>query len=433
MKEFDVIIVGAGPAGLAAAKQLDSKLNLAIIEKGKSLEERTSITSGFGGSGLFSDGKLIISDSIGGNLKDYTKNPYKYIELASQLCGIKKEEYSWYPKNVDTNLIDTASKYGLELIPSNVVHLGTDGSRKLIKNLYQELNQKCKIYINSEVIGIYQEKQTSFYVSFSRNCIKSKYLILAPGREGSKWLSQVLRDFKIKVEGNKVDLGIRLELPTKIVSELLEFNRDFKIKYYTKEFNDLVRTFCVCKDGEVVKEEFDNLSISNGQSYKIGKTKNTNFALLVSIPFSHPISPNNYGHSIVELANDISPGIIIQRFGDLIDGKRSTEDRIKNNGIKPTLNAYPGDLSLVLPYRYLTDIKEMILQLDAIAPGIASRNTLMYGVEAKFYSNILQLNEMETIIPNLFCCGDGAGVSRGIIQAMASGITAAEVINGREN
>jgi len=223
-----------------------------------------------------------------------------------------------------------------------------------------------------------------------------------------------------------------MEVPDAVAQELVAFSHDFKIHYYTKCFDDMVRTFCVCPHGEVVREQFDDLTTCNGHSFKKGKTNTTNFALLVSIPFGSPIRPNEFGRSIVSLANNIAEGgVIVQRLGDLLDGRRSTKDRIAKSVVKPTLDAFPGDLSLVLPYRYLCDLTEMIRTMDKIAPGMMSPSNLLYGIEVKFYSNVIELKDMETSIPNLFCVGDGSGVSRGIIQAVASGIIAGDAINER--
>ena len=331
-------------------------------------------------------------------------------------------------------LVDKAAIEGMELLATNTVHLGTDGSRRFTERMYDEISQKCDIELETKVLRIERtDDGFKLNVKGKELDLTAKYVVLAPGREGSKWLNSILSNMGIKVGGNKVDLGIRMEVPAAVVAHLVAFSRDFKIHYHTKAFDDMVRTFCVCSHGEVVREKFDDLITCNGHSFKEGTTNNTNFALLVSIPFGSPISPNEYGRSIVSLANNIAKdGVIVQRLGDLFNGRRSTESRLKKSVVKPTLDAFAGDLSLVLPYRYLTDIKEMIEVMNKIAPGIMLEDNLLYGVEVKFYSNVIKLTNMESTIPNLFCVGDGSGVSRGIVQAVASGIVAADVINARQ-
>ena len=434
---YDVAIVGAGPAGMAVAKQLDPKLNAVLLEKGQGVEQRTSITSGFGGAGLFSDGKLVVSDTVGGNIREYTNEPYKYLELAAYMCGIEEAPYTKiYLNDKQQNLTKKASREGVELLATNTYHLGTDGSRVFTEKMFDELDKKCKIRLNTNIHSI-EQVDGMFHLhagefGVDSETYRAKTVVIAAGREGSKWTEQVLSDMKVKVGGNKVDLGIRMEVPDAVAEELVSFSHDFKMHYYTKCFDDLVRTFCVCPHGEVVREQFNDLTTCNGHSYKEGKTENTNFALLVSIPFGAPIHPNEFGRSIVSLANNIAEGgVIVQRLGDLISGRRSTADRVAKSIVKPTLNAFPGDLSLVLPYRYLSDLVEMIQVMDKIAPGMLADGNLAYGVEVKFYSNIIELKEMETSVPNLYCVGDGSGVSRGIIQAVASGIIAADTINKR--
>ena len=434
MNHYDVAIVGAGPAGMAVAKTLDPKLKVILIDKGLGVEERTSITSGFGGAGMFSDGKLVMSDIIGGNIKNYTDKPHYYLEQAAYMFGVTGAPYTKISlDDKKQSLVDKASKVGLELIATNTVHLGTDGCRKVTEEIYKELKQKCEILLDNPVYCVIDGKD-ELELNTRNLTIYSKYVVLAPGREGAKWLSETLRDTIVKVGGNKVDLGIRMEVPNAVARELVEFAYDFKAHYYTKAFDDLVRTFCTCPSGQVVREQFDDLTTCNGHSFSQGKTDYTNFALLVSIPFGDPINPNEFGRSIVSLANNIAKGgVIIQRLGDLLHGRRSTDSRIIKSVVKPTLDAFPGDLSLVLPYRYLSDVVEMIEKLDNIAPGMMADSNLLYGVEAKFYSNIIELKDMETSIPNLFCVGDGSGVSRGIIQAVASGIIAGETINKKVN
>ncbi len=423
---YDVAIVGAGPAGIAVAKTLDPKLKIILIDKGKKVQDRISITSGFGGAGLYSDGKLIFSKTVGGNIGAYTKSPDLYLEKAAQLFDVDLAET---PQMEDEQeLIDRAAVEGMELLSTNMRHMGTDGSKIFTEQMYQDLKDKCEVRLETDVLEI-DTLADGFDLHVEGPRIYTKYVVLAPGRQGSRWLSHLKN---LEVSGNRVDLGIRMEVPDAIAAELVDFSHDFKIRYYTKCFDDMVRTFCVCPHGEVVREQSDSLITCNGHSFKKGKTQNTNFSLLVSIPFGTPINPDDFGRSIVSLANNISDGgVLVQRLGDLLDGRRSTSERISKSVVKPTLDAFPGDLSLVLPYRYLCDLMETIQTMDRIAPGMMSGTNLLYGVEVKFYSNVIQLNDMETVTPNLFCVGDGSGVSRGIVQAAASGIVAAEVINNR--
>ena len=432
MNHYDVAIVGAGPAGMAVAKTLDPRLKFILVDKGLGIKERTSITSGFGGAGLFSDGKLIMSDVVGGNIKNYTTKPYYYLEQAAYMFGVTGAPYTKvYLDDKKQKLADEASKVGLELIATNTIHLGTDGCKTVTERIYEELKPVCEILVDNPVSNIlYPTEDEEFYLEAKKFPIYCKYLVLAPGREGAKWLSEVLTNMNVKVSGNKVDLGLRMEVPNAVAKELVEFAHDFKAHYHTKAFDDLVRTFCTCPSGQVVREQFDDLTTCNGHSFSQGRTDYTNFAILVSIPFGDPINPNEYGRSIVSLANNIAKGgVVVQRLGDLLVGRRSTASRIAKSVVKPTLDAFPGDLSLVLPYRYLSDIVEMIEKLDNIAPGMMAGGNLLYGVEAKFYSNVIELKNMETSVPNLFCAGDGSGVSRGIVQAVASGIIAGDAIN----
>jgi hypothetical protein len=435
---YDVAIVGAGPAGMAVAKTLDPKLKVVLIDKGKGVMERTSITSGFGGAGLFSDGKLVMSDVVGGNIKEHTYQPSYYLCRAAKMFGADADLTTLQPHLDDAqqSLADRASREGMELLATNTIHLGTDGSRIFTEKMYKELDKKCEVRLCTDIHDI-EIVGDEFHLSagefgLDSETYRAKTVVLATGREGSKWLADQLSVLNVKVGGNKVDLGVRMEVPDAVAAELVKFSHDFKIHYYTKCFDDMVRTFCVCPHGEVVREQFDDLTTCNGHSFKQGVTTNTNFALLVSIPFGSPIRPNEFGRSIVSLANNIAEGgVIVQRLGDLLDGRRSTKERIVKSNVKPTLDAFPGDLSLVLPYRYLCDLTEMIQTMDKIAPGMMAGSNLLYGIEVKFYSNVIELKNMQTSIPNLYCVGDGSGVSRGIIQAVASGIIAADAINGK--
>lgn len=435
MSHYDVAIIGAGPAGLAAAKALNKKFKILLIDSGDIHTTRTSVTSGFGGSGLFSDGKLVISSNIGGNIGKFCSNPNKAINEASELFGIlNKIEDNPSLTAKQEALIHKALDNHLVLEASNVVHLGTDGARKFVEKMYDELSSYCKILLNTELLSIVPSKKYFTLDLTTIGKITANYVILAIGRTGAKQMKNILERCGLSVSGYTVDLGIRIETNEQIVQELVDFSYDFKLRYRTDTFKDNVRTFCVCPQGKVIREELQGLTLCNGQSYSKGspeRTKVTNFALLVSLPFKDPINPLKYGESVASLANNIATGgIIVQRFTDLLEGHKSNEEKMLNHIFKPTLNAYAGDLSLALPHRYLTDIIETIKAMEVIAPGL-SKTCLLYGPEVKFYSNIIQLHEMETQILNLFCIGDGAGVSKGILQAAASGIVSANIINER--
>jgi uncharacterized FAD-dependent dehydrogenase len=427
--KYDVIIVGSGPAGLAAAKNL-KRFKVLLLDKGK--RNRTSLTSGFGGSGLFADGKLIVSDVIGGWIRDYCEIDVNgYLSEALSLFGkdLKPQESS----SENSILPSKASQFRLNLLSAPTYHLGTDGCVDFTNKIYDELSKSMEIRLETDIFNFKQKEGGYVVEATNGDVFYSKYLILAPGRGGADWLASSLSSFGVSCLGNEVDLGVRVELPSEIVKNLVDFNWDFKLHYYAKPFDDRVRSFCVCPYGFVTKEDTGELITCNGHSFKSKKSKNTNFSLLVSIPFSVPIDPVQYGKSVVSLANNIAnSGIIVQRLSDLIQGRRSTADRINKGVVKPTLVAYPGDLSLVLPFRYLNDIIEMLKAMDNISPGVYTGDTLLYGVEVKFYSNKIKLRNMEVPeLPNLFCIGDGAGVSRGIIQAAASGLIASDEVMKR--
>jgi len=444
--KYDVIIVGAGPAGLAAAHQIKFDTHhspsVLLIEKGKGIATRTSKTSGFGGAGLFSDGKLVFSDTVGGNLttqcgKDVTIN---YLKRSLNLFNKHFSEDLDEEQFGDTKMQDLASKAGLGLVKTKTFHLGTDGVFSFSTDMLNKLINKVTL---SEETGVLEIKRYTpfggkayFGVRVEGTEYYCKYLILAPGREGADWLNAQLVDLKIKSIGNRVDLGVRVELPNSVVKELVDYAYDFKLYHYAKPFDDQVRTFCVCPGGKIARENYGDLITCNGHSYSKDKTDNTNFAILVSIPFGNPIDPIKYGKSIVSLANNISDGgVIVQRLTDLEAGRRTTDSRLGKSIVTPTLDKpFAGDLSLVIPHRYLTDIMCMLRALNELAPGVTMADTLLYGVEVKFYSNIIKLSkELETGVHNLFCIGDGAGVSRGILQATASGLIVADAILRRAN
>ena len=455
--KFDVIIVGAGPAGIFSALELADKteLNILMIERGPDINQRKcpanrglgclncdpcSLLSGWGGAGAFSDGKLTLSTEVGGWLNEYC-TPEKlgdlvnYVDSVYLKFGATKNLYGVNPDAID-EIERRASFGGLKLIPQKVRHMGPEKCaqplRKMLRHLIDRVDMRTKTDVKSLLIkkegveGVETTKGERFY---------GKYVIVAPGRSGAEWLKFEAESLGLKTLNNPVDVGVRVEVQASIMEELTEALYEPKFIYYSKSFDDQVRTFCVAPLGEVITESYNGVLTVNGQSYAERKTGNTNFAILVSTSFTEPFrEPIAYGKYLARLTNLLSGGVIVQRLGDFEVGRRSTEERIRRSLVVPTLkNATPGDLSFVLPYRYLADIREMLQALDQVAPGVYSKDTLLYGVEVKFYSSRLELSDcLETKIHNLFTIGDGAGVSRGLIQASASGVITAEEILERE-
>lgn len=441
-----IAIVGAGSAGIFTAYKL-MNLNGASVdlyEKGKDITNRSrkEVMSGFGGAGAYSDGKLTLTTEFGGWLTDFIdeKKLENLIEEADTIwkdvSGVDKLDSSQnYEKIKDLEYL--CSRHNLRLYSAKIRHLGTDNCLLAVKNLQVMLEKSKNVNLffecgvsdiileNNEIKGLVLESGEKRYYDI---------VVLAVGRSGNSWMQEIVNRYQIESAINPVDIGVRVEVPRSITDHFTDYLYEFKIKYYTSEFEDEVRTFCVNPGGFItIERNENNLLTVNGHSYKNKKSNNTNFALLVSTKFTEPFKePVKYGQYVAYLANMLSGGsVIVQRFGDLIRGRRSTESRIRKNFVKPTLQeAMPGDLSFVLPYRYLSNLKETILQLDKVMPGMADPNTLLYGVEAKFYSlriNVDQ-NMRSKSIKNLYCIGDGAGITRGIIQASVSGIIAANDI-----
>ncbi len=456
-KIYDAIIVGAGPAGIFAALELISKsrARVLIIDKGEPLEKRhcrtqreygrclrcnpCAITCGWGGAGAFSDGKLTLTSAFGGYLNEYIDQDSieKMIEEVDQIYlsyGASEIVYGTDQEAVK-DMERSAAAAGLNLVPAKIRHLGTENCYRVIEKMYNALSDKVDILMNTIVAELVTEDGMVKGVKLKSGEIYSAdYVICAPGRVGAEWMYSESKRLGLKGINNPVDIGVRVEVPAVIMEKLTSQAYESKLIYFTKHFDDRIRTFCMNPYGVVVTEGNEGLVTVNGHSYAETKTVNTNFALLVSKSFTEPFTePIRYGRYIASLANMLGDGVIVQRLGDLLMGRRSTTERIRRGLVQPTLTeATPGDLSLVLPYRYLLAIIEMLEALDKLAPGVNSRHTLLYGIEVKFYSYRLCLSsKLETDINNLFAVGDGAGVTRGLIQASSTGLLAAREIANR--
>ena len=456
---YNVAIIGAGPAGIFAALEitkLKPEWKVVLVEKGQKIEsrkcplregspictncKRCGLLCGWGGAGAFSDGKLTLTPDVGGHLVDYMTR-----EKAEQLIDYSDKLYLDFGATDEVFGTDLktfkeierqAALAELKLVHSPVRHLGTERSLDVLKNMQDYLNERITILNNVAAESLIVECEQVKGIKLSNgDTICAQYTIIAPGREGADWLTHEFAKNKIGMVNNAVDIGVRVELPAPVFEPLTSKLYESKLVYYSPTFGDEVRTFCMNPNGEVVQENYSGIATVNGHSYAEKKTDNTNFALLVSKKFTEPFKePIQYGQHIARLANMLGGGILVQRFGDLLDGRRSTPERIKSSIIQPTLTcATPGDLSLVIPYRQMTSIIEMLYALDKIAPGTASRYTLLYGIEVKFYSARVKLtDELETEgVHNLFTIGDGAGVTRGLIQASASGVHVARTICSR--
>ncbi|WP_456088931.1 NAD(P)/FAD-dependent oxidoreductase [Oribacterium parvum] len=475
MKNYDVAIVGAGPGGIYAAYELmkkDPALSVVVLEAGHSLEKRhcpidgkkiktciscksCSIMSGFGGAGAFSDGKYNITNDFGGTL-------YEYIGKEEALDLMKYvDEINMENGGEGTRLFSTAGtkfkklcmQNRLKLLDASVRHLGTDINYVVLKNLYAKLKEQVEFHFDTpvekiEIVGrreAFEEKSgekksvktdcDGFILHTKQEDFSAKKCIVSVGRSGSKWMESVCDELGIPTKSNRVDLGVRVELPAVIFSHLTDELYESKIVYRTALFEDNVRTFCMNPNGIVVNENTNGIVTVNGHSYEGEEkhTENTNFALLVAKHFSEPFKDSNgYGESIARLSNMLGGGVIVQRFGDLVRGRRSNHKRIEEGMVQPTLQATPGDLSLVLPKRILDGIMEMIYALDKIAPGTANEDTLLYGVEVKFYNMEVELDEhLESGCKGLYVIGDGSGVTHSLSHASASGIfVAREIANG---
>lgn len=447
---YDVIIIGAGPAGIFAAREISqqSSLRVLLLEKGQEVDKRKcpsdnglnncrnckvcSIMCGWGGAGAFSDGKLTLTTHFGGwldgyigtenlrSLIDYVDKVYVEHGAPDRVYGGNEEDFQFLRQRL--------AKADLKLLPAQIRHMGTDNTLKVLSSLKAALDKKITIKTNEPVQDILLEKSRVKGVKTSKGRYYAPRIICAPGRDGAQWFSEQAGKLKIPLSNNQVDLGVRIELPAVTMQEFTDKIYEPKIIFNSSEFDDVVRTFCVNPNGHVVMENTNGIITVNGHSFANSHSDNTNFALLLSQEFTEPFDqPILYGRYIASLANMLSGGIIVQRYGDLKRGRRSTPSRLKKGVVQPTLPAaVPGDLSLVLPHRYMVGIRECLEALNLAIPGVASDHNLLYGIEAKFYSARPQLsNNLQTIIDGLWAIGDGAGVTRGLIQASVSGVIAA--------
>ncbi len=450
-----MIIIGAGPAGIFAALELSRKdpgLSVLILDKGHGLEKRKcpgrgiiggclncdlcSITSGWGGAGAFSDGKLTLTNRFGGFLHEYLSKSrlmglIRYIDDIWLEFGATDRIFGT-EKPVISDLVRRAATAGLELIPAPIRHLGSDNCPRILESMYTYLKPRIAIRTLSEVERILvHENRVQGVLMANGDEERCRYLVAAPGREGSSWFSDEAKRLGLTQEINPVDIGVRVEIPAVIADDITEKVWEPKIHYYSRAFDDLIRTFCVCPRGEVVIENTGGVITVNGHSWSDYSTDNTNFALLVSKTFTQPFrKPISYGKYIASLANMLGGGVIVQRLGDLWEGRRSTEKRLAKSMVEPTLkDATPGDLTLVLPYRHIQNILEMLEALNNLMPGIWAKHTLLYGAEVKFYSARVKVSaDMSTEIEGLFAVGDGAGITRSLAQASASGVIAGRAI-----
>ncbi len=454
---YDVLIIGAGPGGIFSAYELALRapqLKIGVFEAGHPLNKRScpingttvkscirckscSIMSGFGGAGAFSDGKYNITNDFGGTLYEYigkkrAMDLMKYVDEINMAYG---GEGTKLYSTAGTKFKTICIQNDLHLLDASVRHLGTDINYVVLENLYAYLQDKVEFHFDTPVRSICSV-EGGYEVQCDDVVYSCAQCIVSVGRSGSKWMEKICQEMDIPTQSNRVDIGVRVELPAVVFSHLTDELYESKIVYRTQKYEDKVRTFCMNPKGAVVNENTNGIITVNGHSYEdpAKQTENTNFALLVAKHFSEPFKDSNgYGESIARLSNMLGGGVIVQRFGDLIRGQRSTPKRMEESFVTPTLNATPGDLSLVLPKRILDGIIEMLYALDKIAPGTANDDTLLYGVEVKFYNMEVTVDEhLETKYPGLYIIGDGSGITHSLSHASASGVHVARRIAGYE-
>ena len=454
--KYDVIIIGAGPGGIFAAYeliQLNQKLKVAVFEAGHALENRKcpidgnkikscinckncSIMSGFGGAGAFSDGKYNITNDFGGTLYEYIgkKQALDLMHYVDEINLKYGGEGTKLYSTAGTRFKTVCIQNDLHLLDASVRHLGTDINYVVLQNIYAYLKDKVEFFFETPVEHV-KVTENGYQVLLKDKTYECEKCIISVGRSGSKWMEKVCKELNIPTNSNRVDIGVRVELPATVFAHLTDELYESKIVYRTEKYGDKVRTFCMNPKGAVVNENTNGIITVNGHSYEDPKkqTENTNFALLVAKHFSEPFKDSNgYGESIARLSNMLGGGVIVQRFGDLIRGRRSTQSRIEEAFITPTLSATPGDLSLVLPKRILDGIIEMIYALDKVAPGTANDDTLLYGVEVKFYNMEVEVDQnLQSKYDGLYIIGDGSGITHSLSHASASGVHVARNIGNQ--
>ncbi|WAW14361.1 NAD(P)/FAD-dependent oxidoreductase [Peptostreptococcus equinus] len=454
MNKYDIIIAGAGAGGVFLAYELtkaNADAKILMIDKGAQLEKRLCpikvgktqtcvkcspchIMNGYGGAGTLSDGKYNITTQFGGDLHKYVGEPeamelMEYVdEVLCSMGGADAKLYSTASSDLKTKCLQN----DLKLLQAKVRHLGTDRNVRILGKIFDYISNKIDMEYYTTVEDVEKLEDGTFKVITDKGEYQCNDLVMATGRSGSKWMSTICDKFDILQTKNRVDIGVRVELPAEVFKHITDDVYEGKIVYQTKQYNDLVRTFCMNPYGEVVSENTNGIVTVNGHSYSDPAlhTENTNFALLVSNQFTEPFRDSNeYGESIARLSNMLGGGVLMQRFGDLVKGRRSSERRMEKCFTRQTLNATAGDLSLVIPKRQLDSIIEMIYALDKIAPGTANEDTLLYGVEVKFYNSKVQVDKnLETSVKNLYAIGDGSGVTHSLSQASASGVYVGRIL-----